>query len=719
MRDLKGIGLLTLGLALWLPLASTGFCGEDPGGKGDVDRWIKDLADPGPTGKTAVEKLKSLDNPDPKILEKVSGEFEKDLARKWRARAVLTYWKTEGTPYEKEMHFLITQGAWELPKDAPAFLKAEREEAKTRLESETAEIIPVLLSTYPKDDYRRYSLARDLLVKRGNKVIQETAKLLSHEKFLPRLRAVHLLALIGGEEAMATLSKAAGDENAYVRKRVLEAWGKAGSEWSSRGTAFLKDADAGIRVAAVRAFEENPGPELARIGESLTDDSFLVRKAASEVLAWTGSAGFELILEAVAKGGAAPGKREAIRALGLVASPDPKNLARNLADRVAWGRRASDAVTLLKRLLGDGDWSIRGAAAEGLGLADHRDGLRPLLVKEKHPFVRFRLAEALGEGDRAFPPDPARFRDKLEKPGTSGLDALKWLPGDETALDDALKALRLTRKDLEFDRNITQDDYRFPVVQKALDTPLSLADTTRETATKIRDRVSKDPAGLLDLLPHLTGSTPAPSKKLPESPDFTVVRKALAESGLPASIVLPLDAFLTDTAWASSLDAALGGLGSKERMKILSHVAELGWDPELLPLWRKVDAGALHQAAARFAKNAGILAEALSKIPDPPDKPGVLWQQDTPLGKIILAGRGPDRFSEPAFLVIDLGGKDVYSDRAAGALGTEKDNAFSAVIDLGGNDTYVSESPVAQGAGFLGVGVLIDLGGNDVYRAVV
>ncbi|MHC5037057.1 MAG: hypothetical protein ACYTHM_07065, partial [Planctomycetota bacterium] len=75
MRDLKGIGLLTLGLALWLPLASTGFCGEDPGGKGDVDRWIKDLADPGPTGKTAVEKLKSLDNPDPKILEKVSGEF--------------------------------------------------------------------------------------------------------------------------------------------------------------------------------------------------------------------------------------------------------------------------------------------------------------------------------------------------------------------------------------------------------------------------------------------------------------------------------------------------------------------------------------------------------------------------------------------------------------------------------------------------------------------
>ena len=65
-------------------------------------------------------------------------------------------------------------------------------------------------------------------------------------------------------------------------------------------------------------------------------------------------------------------------------------------------------------------------------------------------------------------------------------------------------------------------------------------------------------------------------------------------------------------------------------------------------------------------------------------------------------------------LIVDMGGDDLYlcGGDGIGILGTP----VGLIADLSGNDTYSSDSPVSQGAGFMGYGALIDLAGDDVYR---
>jgi hypothetical protein len=111
----------------------------------------------------------------------------------------------------------------------------------------------------------------------------------------------------------------------------------------------------------------------------------------------------------------------------------------------------------------------------------------------------------------------------------------------------------------------------------------------------------------------------------------------------------------------------------------------------------------------------------------------------TPLGPIIINGRGNDtynlmtndefrmtngnrnsslvdRHSAYPFIIIDLGGNDVYHNVASNR---SPDNPISIVIDLGGNDRYVStdkKSP-SFGGGLLGYSFLIDVQGDDHYES--
>ena len=121
---------------------------------------------------------------------------------------------------------------------------------------------------------------------------------------------------------------------------------------------------------------------------------------------------------------------------------------------------------------------------------------------------------------------------------------------------------------------------------------------------------------------------------------------------------------------------------------------------------------------------------------------------DSPLGRIIVAGPGPDAPGplDAVLLYIDLGGDDTYV-HAAGANGEA--SAASVHIDLGGDDVYgyveidaggdgllpadedgryagdgtygpFSLSKIGrQGSGRFGVGLLFDLGGgHDTYRSL-
>ncbi|MHC4597505.1 MAG: HEAT repeat domain-containing protein [Planctomycetota bacterium] len=706
---LRFTGLLATILLLLGPVLTAARAGESSPDVKTVERWIEALADPGPAGRQAVAELKALSTEKSPPLEKAAGEFEENPARKWRARGILRFLRTAGTRYEKEMNFLLTVASWELAKDAPDFLQKEREEAGAKLEGEEATVVPVLLAAYPENDYRRYSVARDLLVKRGEEVVSPASKLLDRAEFLSRLRAVHLLALVGGEKAMQALSRASKDSNNYVRKRVLEAWSEGEAKWKAKVSEFLSDEDASIRVVAVRAFDPESG-EPAALAKAATDDSYLVRKAAAEVMASSGEKGFVALLASVGAKGASPGKLETIRGLGLVARPDVKNLERNQKDREAWGHRATDAKTVLARLLLDKAWAVRAAAAEGLGLSGAPNAVRPLVSGEKHPFVRFRMREALGEGKGALPPDASLFGKKSKAEAKRGIDALVWLPAEEEALDEALTAAKLTRKDLEFDRNITKDEYRFPVVQKGLDRPMELAAIARSFAEACRDRIQ----GLAFYrLPGLAG--------LPQ-PEFLPPEGKAAFPGLdkaPAWLREILVPFLSDGRASEELKKAFSRLTPEDREKVLSHRSELGWDPELLPVWKKVDSKALACAAHHFQSQVSKLYSGFRKKEGELDGTGVVWSLETPLGKVTVLGKGNDRIEGDHYLIVDLGGDDTYVGRsAAGATWRGNAPGLSAVVDLGGNDTYVSADPVAQGAGYMGIGLLFDYAGNDVYRAV-
>ena len=106
-------------------------------------------------------------------------------------------------------------------------------------------------------------------------------------------------------------------------------------------------------------------------------------------------------------------------------------------------------------------------------------------------------------------------------------------------------------------------------------------------------------------------------------------------------------------------------------------------------------------------------------------------QRDSPLGRIVIGSRGPDRHGPGAALIVDPGGDDVYE--RAPALG----GAVSVVIDLGGNDEYTGSDLAVRslsalvdvsgddryamsgpglGAAVAGISVLVDYQGNDAYE---
>jgi len=94
------------------------------------------------------------------------------------------------------------------------------------------------------------------------------------------------------------------------------------------------------------------------------------------------------------------------------------------------------------------------------------------------------------------------------------------------------------------------------------------------------------------------------------------------------------------------------------------------------------------------------------------------FEHDTPLGRIILNGRGgnnryPDEHHY--LLIMDFGGDDFY-ESGAGTASPEK--PVSIIMDYSGNDTFLQkESGLLPcfGAGILGYGFLFDFEGNDRY----
>jgi len=92
----------------------------------------------------------------------------------------------------------------------------------------------------------------------------------------------------------------------------------------------------------------------------------------------------------------------------------------------------------------------------------------------------------------------------------------------------------------------------------------------------------------------------------------------------------------------------------------------------------------------------------------------VLRVIETPHGRVIVGGPGPNRYTDAGVLaIIDVGGDDDYIfANTEDTLGTRP---LRVIVDFGGDDVYAVDGVGGPAAGILGISVLIDRAGNDRY----
>lgn len=87
--------------------------------------------------------------------------------------------------------------------------------------------------------------------------------------------------------------------------------------------------------------------------------------------------------------------------------------------------------------------------------------------------------------------------------------------------------------------------------------------------------------------------------------------------------------------------------------------------------------------------------------------------RETSFGTLVVGGKGPNRYTGDAAVIIDLGGNDTYLSTSGAS--RSRNLLVSVLIDFEGDDIYSANESISQGSGFLGCGFLIDLSGNDRY----
>ncbi len=213
---------------------------------------------------------------------------------------------------------------------------------------------------------------------------QETLDLALHDPVATvRRTAVALLGEDGNPERLWRLTVALADEDARVREEAVMAVGRLRDE-RARGVllASLHDRSIWVRCRAARALAEHPAVEVqAALEEAASREVPPVRVGAIEAL-----------------GQLWPASREFL--CGLAADDDPE--VRRACLRALGAGREQVPLDMLAAALEDPVWSVRCAAAEGLGASGHGGAFGPLsraLDRERDAVVRSALLTALYQVD--------------------------------------------------------------------------------------------------------------------------------------------------------------------------------------------------------------------------------------------------------------------------------------------------------------------------------
>lgn len=139
----------------------------------------------------------------------------------------------------------------------------------------------------------------------------------------------------------------------------------------------------------------------------------------------------------------------------------------------------------------------------------------------------------------------------------------------------------------------------------------------------------------------------------------------------------------------------------------------------LLGMAQRLDMSALIRQAETVARivDGHFLASLKTQMESAPNPARRIARRSTPWGDIILDGTDDNRYLKdtPAVL-INLGGDNFYANNTGSSIPGKVPSAV--LVDFAGNDRYENWSPMRQGTGFMGVGILLDIAGDDTYIGI-
>ncbi|MBN1104217.1 MAG: HEAT repeat domain-containing protein [Deltaproteobacteria bacterium] len=289
-------------------------------------------------------------------------------------------------------------------------------------------------------------------------------------------------------------------------------------------------------------------------------------------------------------------------------------------------------------------------------------------------------------------------------------------------MERALDAVALTRADLGMRPDIFTHPQTFRRFLRWMKNPLGAPIEAQSMASRLFE-LSPDPTSWFKALAEagdLASSTPLPMEGCPECavphdrPEplrkalrllldavYTANRAlALAREGIPAGAMKRIQSCL--------LPQVLATEDSRQEGDDVRRPGEIR---EALRVAGDVSRKALVEASLTVLE-ALARATHLLTGPEMAGHEVTSFSFTTPLGLVVVGGRGPDIHDREAALIIDLGGDDLYRGRVASG----HEGRCSLLLDLSGNDLYWGED-LTQGSGFWGIGILLDLTGDDLYRA--
>ncbi len=320
------------------------------------------------------------------------------------------------------------------------------------------------------------------------------------------------------------------------------------------------------------------------------------------------------------------------------------------------------------------------------------------------------------------------------------------------ALDYALLSARLHRGDIRFRADYAEPDpFRLGLINRLMQRPLEMPSVSCSIAESLWAQTELAP--LVGLAGRVLGDTlahqkcywlrhsplppfgPPPRIKIKDLPDslkaivedlvnelyraesyrrlafseITLSEIAIIGDSLPALIGTDEESRVLHPDTVKLLER----LSEKFNHRLMSAVDRA--EMERMMLAAEIAAKAVDKAINRLNRLDTASLAKLKRIKPAADRSGdILYDAKTPLGRIIIGGPGQTVYQCGAALIVDLGGDDRYFGPAGATCAS---NRLSVCLDLWGDDLYQTSEDFAQGAGFLGIGILYDGRGNDAYTA--